>query len=143
MLLAKIDGDKVVDIIDTDRPHDYPDYVSVPPHVPVGADIRFYHEDYTPKSKEELISEGLVEPDPEPDPDHKEEPPTDEDLSAMARAHRDALLSSCDWIVVRSNELGKPIPEYWFEYRQALRDVPQQAGFPSDIEWPVRPNADT
>ncbi len=25
------------------------------------------------------------------------------------------------------------------DYRQALRDVPQQAGFPYDVEWPVKP----
>lgn len=24
-------------------------------------------------------------------------------------------------------------------YRQALRDVPQQAGFPYEIEWPEKP----
>jgi len=27
----------------------------------------------------------------------------------------------------------------WATYRQALRDVPQQAGFPSDINWPTTP----
>ena len=25
------------------------------------------------------------------------------------------------------------------DYRQALRDVPQQAGFPGDIDWPAKP----
>ena len=29
----------------------------------------------------------------------------------------------------------------WAAYRQALRDVPQQAGFPYDVEWPGRPDA--
>jgi len=24
-------------------------------------------------------------------------------------------------------------------YRQALRDVPQQAGFPDDVTWPMKP----
>ena len=27
----------------------------------------------------------------------------------------------------------------WGESRQALRDVPQQAGFPTEITWPVKP----
>jgi hypothetical protein len=27
----------------------------------------------------------------------------------------------------------------WTTYRQALRDVPDQAGFPADIKWPVAP----
>ncbi|MFP3393591.1 phage tail assembly chaperone, partial [Brevibacillus sp. SIMBA_076] len=29
----------------------------------------------------------------------------------------------------------------WAEYRQALRDVPQQEGFPFSVEWPVSPHA--
>ncbi len=28
----------------------------------------------------------------------------------------------------------------WETYRQALRDVPEQAGFPMSIEWPEKPN---
>jgi len=27
----------------------------------------------------------------------------------------------------------------WAEYRQELRDLPQQAGFPTEITWPVKP----
>ena len=27
----------------------------------------------------------------------------------------------------------------WADYRQALRDIPQQSGFPGDIDWPVKP----
>jgi len=27
----------------------------------------------------------------------------------------------------------------WADYRQALRDVPQQIGFPGDIVWPSKP----
>jgi len=27
----------------------------------------------------------------------------------------------------------------WATYRQALRDLPQQAGFPVTIDWPVKP----
>lgn len=27
----------------------------------------------------------------------------------------------------------------WAKYRQALRDVPQQEGFPFDVTWPVAP----
>jgi Phage tail assembly chaperone protein len=29
--------------------------------------------------------------------------------------------------------------DVWKAYRQALRDVPQQAGFPMDIDWPALP----
>ena len=27
----------------------------------------------------------------------------------------------------------------WATYRQGLRDVPEQAGFPEDINWPTTP----
>jgi len=27
----------------------------------------------------------------------------------------------------------------WADYRQALRDIPEQAGFPEDIDWPPVP----
>jgi hypothetical protein len=27
----------------------------------------------------------------------------------------------------------------WATYRQALRDVPSQAGFPWEVQWPTQP----
>ena len=30
----------------------------------------------------------------------------------------------------------------WAVYRQALRDIPTQAGFPYDVVWPVRPDSE-
>jgi hypothetical protein len=53
----------------------------------------------------------------------------------MARAKRDQLLAEVDWSagsdVVMSDAMKT--------YRQALRDVPQQTGFPENIEWPTKP----
>lgn len=67
-------------------------------------------------------------------------PPIDpEQISDAVRAQRDALLAACDWVVVRTNELDLQMPQDWSEYRQALRDVPQQEGFPEVIEWPEPP----
>lgn len=55
--------------------------------------------------------------------------------SDAARAQRDSLLLEVDWSagsdVVMSDAMKA--------YRQALRDVPQQAGFPDTIVWPVKP----
>lgn len=59
--------------------------------------------------------------------------------SKGVRTKRDYLLNESDWVSFRSMETGQPIPEEWLEYRQALRDVPQQEGFPKDIQWPVKP----
>jgi hypothetical protein len=62
-----------------------------------------------------------------------------EKLEAEVRAQRNALLTSSDWIVSASYERGEPVPEAWASYRQALRGVPQQPGFPQSVDWPVPP----
>ena len=53
------------------------------------------------------------------------------------RAERNARLTACDWTQ------GKDIPDSvstpWAAYRQALRDVPQQEGFPWNVTWPEMP----
>lgn len=36
-------------------------------------------------------------------------------------------------------ELGSIISGKWAKYRQALRDIPEQEGFPFNIEWPEQP----
>lgn len=65
--------------------------------------------------------------------------PTDEDMSAAARNERDDRLSACDWVVIRAHEMGQQVDEPWRIYREALRDVPEQPGFPREIEWPAMP----
>jgi hypothetical protein len=52
------------------------------------------------------------------------------------RNERNRLLAESDWVVTKSYETQTPIPQEWVQYRQALRDIPQQAGFPYDIVWP-------
>ena len=59
--------------------------------------------------------------------------------SDAAIAKRDVLLNESDWIVIRAVDQGTPIPSDWQTYRQDLRDVPEQAGFPTNIVWPVAP----
>jgi hypothetical protein len=31
------------------------------------------------------------------------------------------------------------VPDEWIKYRQDLRDLPQQAGFPLSFTWPSKP----
>ena len=53
-----------------------------------------------------------------------------------ARSQRDKLLAECDWTQV----LDAPVDQTaWATYRQALRDVPAQSGFPNSIDWPIKP----
>lgn len=63
----------------------------------------------------------------------------DAEFAKAARDTRDRLLAECDWMVVKSLESGQTVPAEWAAYRQALRDIPQQAGFPTSIDWPVKP----
>lgn len=65
--------------------------------------------------------------------------PTPAALARDARAERDRRLASCDWVVARATERGEPVPPAWAAYRQGLRDVPAQPGFPAAIEWPLSP----
>jgi len=77
-----------------------------------------------------------------PEPPVPEKPDYNPDQRALeqqaneARTQRDALLAESDWTQV----LDAPVDgEAWAAYRQALRDVPEQSGFPGDIEWPIKP----
>ena len=58
---------------------------------------------------------------------------------ANARGQRNMLLLACDIVVIRSYESGVPVPAEWVAYRQALRDIPAQPGFPENITWPTKP----
>ena len=56
-----------------------------------------------------------------------------------ARRLRDALISACDWTVGADSPIAAATQTAWKTYRQALRDVPAQSGFPTTISWPVPP----
>lgn len=82
-------------------------------------------------------TEWTLEPIPVPNPEPE---PTEEDKAKEARADRNALLDDSDWTQLPD------VPEWvttnlaaWRTYRQALRDVPQQDGFPETINWPEKP----
>jgi hypothetical protein len=56
----------------------------------------------------------------------------------LARIKRDVLLRESDWTQA-VGDLSDAKKAEWATYRQALRDVPAQAGFPENINWPVQP----
>lgn len=60
----------------------------------------------------------------------------DAQRAAAVRAERNAKLSASDWTQVADAPVDKAA---WAAYRQALRDVTGQAGFPHDVEWPAQP----
>jgi hypothetical protein len=52
------------------------------------------------------------------------------------RGHRNRLLKESDWTQVADAPVDQAA---WSAYRQALRDVTAQEGFPHSVEWPVQP----
>lgn len=64
-------------------------------------------------------------------------PPTLEQLEGAIRAKRNALLAQTDW--TQSIDIPVETQVKWRPYRQALRDVPEQNGFPNDVQWPAMP----
>lgn len=61
---------------------------------------------------------------------------TTEQLAAEARDKRNAMLSASDWTQVADAPVDQAA---WATYRQALRDITAQVGFPETINWPVAP----
>lgn len=60
-------------------------------------------------------------------------------ITAQARARRDKLLLDTDWTQVLDAPIDADTREAYRAYRQALRDIPEQEGFPMDITWPELP----
>jgi hypothetical protein len=63
----------------------------------------------------------------------------DAEQAKSVRQSRDDKLKETDWVVIKNLELNANIPGAWEVYRQALRDMPTQAGFPWTIVWPTQP----
>ena len=54
----------------------------------------------------------------------------------IIRGQRNFVLLKCDWTQLPDSTVDKGV---WATYRQALRDVPTQAGFPWEVTWPTTP----
>lgn len=57
---------------------------------------------------------------------------------APVRNQRDQLLAQTDW--TQSADVPATTAARYAAYRQALRDLPEQAGWPLDVQWPTPPN---
>lgn len=56
-------------------------------------------------------------------------------LPVDIRNQRDSLLSATDWMALSDVTMSSEMTTY----RQALRDVPAQDGFPASVTWPTKP----
>jgi hypothetical protein len=55
------------------------------------------------------------------------------------RSERNKKLAETDWVVTMHKELGTNIPTAMKTYRQALRDITDDATSLDDVTWPEKP----
>lgn len=60
----------------------------------------------------------------------------DQEHAIKVREKRNKLLAESDWTQVADSPVDRPT---WTAYRQQLRDISAQPGFPWDIIWPTTP----
>ena len=65
-----------------------------------------------------------------------------EEMSSNIKIARQKLLIDSDWTDTLSavERLGQSKYQEWQTYRQALRDIPEQTGFPLNVVYPAPPN---
>jgi hypothetical protein len=63
----------------------------------------------------------------------------EEEAAANIRAKRDSLLTQSDWTQFNDSPLDNTLKQEWATYRESLRMIPQQQGFPWDVQWPSKP----
>ena len=85
-----------------------------------------------PNTDEDWKKIGVVLLDKEPEL-------SDEQLARQVRLMRDRLLSGCDYYVMPDYPSTEQGLEEVKAYRQALRDITKQEGFPKEIVWPEVP----
>lgn len=69
------------------------------------------------------------------------DPRTDSDFASQVRLKRDTLLAECDWTQLADAPLKPEEQAAWKQYRQDLRDMTEQPGFPKVVAWPSAPSA--
>ena len=55
--------------------------------------------------------------------------------AAEAREKRNSLIAETDYLALSDNTMTSEMQTY----RQALRDIPSQSGFPANVTWPTKP----
>jgi hypothetical protein len=61
----------------------------------------------------------------------------DAQQAKSVRQTRDDLLAKSDW--TQGKDIADNLSTIWAAYRQELRDIPAQAGFPWEVQFPTQP----
>jgi hypothetical protein len=106
-------------VVTLSRPHNQETHklVSVPPYIEAGQVYTVRVEPLTPAELQQRTDA----------------------VAASVRMDRNARLTASDFTQLA--DYSKQDQQAWRQYRQALRDVPQQAGFPRSVVWPTAPGA--
>ncbi len=59
---------------------------------------------------------------------------------SQVRSLRNEKLAACDWTVLTDSPLTTAKKTEWKTYRQALRDISADSGFPASVTWPTEPS---
>jgi hypothetical protein len=60
-------------------------------------------------------------------------------IAEQIKEKRNKLLKEFDWTQLPNNPLTLEKQQAWAVYRQQLRDIPQQSGYPTNVIWPTQP----
>jgi hypothetical protein len=84
-------------------------------------------------------SEWVIQVIPEPEPDPYAKPP---EIITWERIkmERNSYLRESDWTDLPNAPLSSSVKQNWLNYRQALRDVPQNFSTPESVVWPTKPS---
>lgn len=63
----------------------------------------------------------------------------DTEQGAAIRSDRNQRLSACDWTQLLDSPFDPSIKTAWALYREELRNIPEQSGFPWQVQWPTKP----
>lgn len=102
--------------VNTFRPHDRRTEKLLP-CAPVLEDEWVYTVAVEPKTQDELDADAVNQ-------------------AASVRAQRNQLLTESDWTQLNDSPVDKA---GWATYRQSLRDISAQDGFPWNVVWPAKP----
>jgi hypothetical protein len=60
-------------------------------------------------------------------------------IAYIIQSKRNELLILSDWTQIPNGPLTQQQQEAWAVYRQQLRDIPEQSGYPFNVVWPTPP----
>jgi hypothetical protein len=134
MKWARVLKDTAVEVIEFDpsgRFHPAVEalFIPVPDHVQVNARLiggEWVNPPEPPQPTPEMIAEQQAQA----------EAAARDARAASVRAERNNKLAASDWTQLADAPVDQVA---WAAYRQALRDIPEQAGFPDDVIWPTEP----